>query len=212
MKLNSEQIENLKRDYKRGLSLVELKTLYDISVPTIKKHLGDTKQIKRQSRVKFRDKALIDDFCNGLVNITAIANKYNITEQVVKNILYKYNLIRRPIKGYGDMYTKRIVELHDNKVEGKEIAKQLNISYSYVRAIITKHRKEIGLYTGKCGHPITSTKPRKISIGRAYGELRKAVIEELAKGNKIKCTQFAKAHGVTKQRVSKLIKALSINK
>ena len=213
-KLNNEQMEKLKYDYRRGLLVPELCNIYNICSKTLGRYLvgvEKTNKSRKKSTATFRNKAIIADFKGGLVNLPLLANKYNIQEATVRRILITNKAIEPPIQGYGKDMRRKVIALRAKNVKVKDIADQLGVSFDYTRKVITEHRKETGLYTGKAGKPSDNPKPRNIRKGRAYGELRTAVAEEMAKGEPINRTQFALEHGTTKQRVSQLIKALKEN-
>lgn len=205
----------LKFDYKRGLTKPELCNIYGICRGTVDTYLADfEKVIAKSSRAEFRDRALINDFKDGLVSLGLLSQKYNLREPTVKRILIGNSIIDRQTRGYGVEMKQKIIALREQKVKVKDIAEQLGVSFDYTRKVITAYRKKIGVYTGKAGRPSDKPEPRNIRKGRAYGELRKAVAEEMAntqQGQTINRAELARKLNTTRQRISQLIKALNNN-
>lgn len=137
--LNEQEII---QQYARGMTITQLRQMYRTNFYEIREILEPHFDIRRGPRRDMLYKHIYEDYCSGIVNYKLLANKHNVSLQVVRKAMRLHGVWRRS-SFKPDMERKQRIEgLLAKGIRQIDIAKQEGVSRQLVNAIAKKLKEK----------------------------------------------------------------------
>lgn len=137
--LNEQEII---QQYARGMTITQLRQMYRTNFYEIRDILKPHFDIRRGPRRDMLYKHIYEDYCSGIVNYKLLANKHNVSVQVVGKAMRLHGVWQRSSFKPDMERSKRITTALLQDIPQSEIARNEGVSRQLVNAI-AKKLKEI---------------------------------------------------------------------
>ena len=133
--LNEQEII---QQYARGMTITQLRQMYRTNFYEIRDILKPHFEVKRQGKARQAEilyKHIYEDYCSGIVNYKLLANKHNVSVQVVRKAMRLHGVWRRSSFKPDMERSKRIKTALLQDIPQSEIARNEGVSRQLVNAI-----------------------------------------------------------------------------
>ena len=136
--LNEQEII---QQYARGMTITQLRQMYRTNFYEIRDILKPHFEVKMQGKARQAEilyKHIYEDYCSGIVNYKLLANKHNVSVQVVGKAMRLHGVWQRNSFKPDMERSKRITTALLQDIPQSEIARNEGVSRQLVNAIAKK--------------------------------------------------------------------------
>lgn len=130
--LNEQEII---QQYARGMTITQLRQMYRTNFYDIRDILKPHFDIRKGPRRDMLHKHIYEDYCSGIVNYKLLANKHNVSLQVVRKVMRDNGVWKRNSFVPDYERKQRIITALQNGIPQSEIARNEGVSRQLVNAI-----------------------------------------------------------------------------